>query len=51
MHLYTQYTYVCDFDAAVELGEDDEMLPNSQVILIGLATSREGETITVQASF
>ena len=42
-HKYT--VRVCDFDAAVELGEDDEMLPNSQSnqVTLGLATSRERE--------
>ena len=54
MYLYTQVLYtvcVCDFDSLVKLGEDDEMLPNSQSnqVILGLATSHEGE-ISVQAN-
>ena len=46
-HKYT--VCVFDFDAAVELGEDDEMLPISQSnqVTLGLATSREGEIIII----
>ena len=50
-HKYT--VRVCDFDAAVELGEDDEMLPISQSnqVILGLATSREGEIICTSMFF